>query len=88
VKGAPLRALLAPLPRRAPSWPERFALIANILETWRRYRSRTTYAIELAKVLDHLQPLAAAIDERPPFVGRPETIVGQVDRWAIALLEP
>lgn len=88
VKGGPLRALLAPLPKRAPSWPERFSLIANVLETWRRFGSRASYAIELVKVLDSLRPLAATIDERPPLTGRPPVILEQVDRWSAALLEP
>ncbi len=88
LKGAPLRALLAPLPRRTPSWPERFVLIAGVLETWRRFGPRASYAFELAKVLDKLRPLAAAIGEQPPIVGRPQAIVSQVTRWLKALLEP
>ena len=88
LKSSSLRALLAPLPRHAPSWPERFVLIANVLEAWRRFGLRASYAFELAKVLDKLRPLAATIEERPPIVGRPSTIVGQVTRWSSALLEP
>jgi len=88
IKGTSLRALLAPLPRQAPSWPERFVLIANVLETWRRFGLRASYPIELAKVLDKLRPLAATIEERPPIVGRPSVIVDQVTRWAAALLAP
>ncbi len=87
IKGAPLRALLAPLPKRAPSWPQRFALIANILETWRRFGTRASYGIELAKALDKLHPLAASIGERAPIVGRPQTIISNVDRWSSGLLE-
>ena len=88
LKGVPLRALLAPLPRRTPSWPERFVLIANVLEAWRRFGPRASYALELAKVLDKLRPLAAVIDERPPIVGRSSAIVSQVTLWSSALLEP
>lgn len=88
IKGAPLRALLAPLPKRTPSWPERFILIANVLEIWRRFGSRGSYAFELAKALDKLRPLAATIQEQPPIVGRPSTIVTQVTRWSRGLLQP
>jgi len=90
LKVAPLRALLAPLPKKAPSWPERFALVAAILESWRRSGARapSTYAIELAKVLDGLRPLAARIGMKPPIVGRPQAILAELARWSSALLDP
>lgn len=90
LKVAPLRALLAPLPEKTPSWPERFALVAAILETWRTFGARapTSYAIELAKVLDKLRPLAARLGEKPPIIGRPQVILAALERWASALLAP
>lgn len=90
LKVAPLRALLAPLPEKTPSWPERFALVAAILETWRTFGARapTTYAIELAKVLDKLRPLAARIGEKPPIIGRPQAILAALERWSSAMLAP
>ena len=87
VKDAPLRALLAPLPARMPRWVERFIVIANILETWRRLGTRVTYALEVARVLDGIRPIAAAAGERPPTVGRPSELLEHIDRWAIALLD-
>ena len=87
VSCGPLRSLLAPLPRHAPRWPERFALVASILETWRLFGSRATYTIEISKVLDQLSPLAATIGEKPPIIGRPKAILGQIERWSYALLE-
>lgn len=90
LKVAQLRTLLAPLPKKTPSWPERFALVAAILETWRRYgaRAASTYAIELAKVLDRLRPLAARLGTKPPIIGRPQTILAELARWSSALLDP
>lgn len=90
LKIAPLRALLAPLPKKTPSWPERFALVAAILETWRRFGTRapTSYAIELAKVLDKLRPLAARIGEKPPIIGRPQAILDDLERWSSSVLAP
>jgi len=90
LKVAPLRALLAPLPKQTPSWPERFALVAAVLETWRKFGTRapTSYAIELAKVLDKLRPLAARIGQKPPIIGRPQTILAELARWSSALLAP
>lgn len=87
IKEAPLRSLLAPLPKRMPSWTERFVIVANILETWTRLGARATYAIELSKVLDGLRHLAASIGQQPPTVGRPAQLLEQIDRWATALLE-
>jgi hypothetical protein len=84
---APLHALLAPLPKRVPRWPARFALSASILETWRVYGTRTSYAVELAKVLDRLSPLAAVIDEKPPIAGPSKTVLERLERWSIALLD-
>ncbi len=88
VKGAPLRSLLSPLPRRSPSWPERFVLVANVLEAWRQFGNRSSYPIELAKVLHKLRPVAAAIQEKPPIIGRPATIVADVERWSSRFLDP
>jgi hypothetical protein len=67
-------------------WTERFAIVASILEVWRALGSRVTYAIELAKVLDTVRPLAAAIGERPPMTGGRSNLVEHVERWAAALL--
>jgi hypothetical protein len=86
-KDAALRSLLAPLPMRMPRWAERFVLVANILETWRRLGTRATYALEVAKVLDGIRPIAAAAGEQPPTVGRPSELLERIDRWAIALLD-
>jgi hypothetical protein len=83
---APLRSLLAPLPRAMPRWAERFLIVATILEAWRAFGSRKTYAVELAKVLDGIRHLAAAAGERAPTAesGR---LVRIVDRWATRLME-
>lgn len=87
LKEGPLRSLLAPLPKRVPNWAERFIIVANILETWKRVGARSTYAIELSKVLDGLRSLAASIGQQPPIVGRPKRLLKQVDHWATELLE-
>jgi hypothetical protein len=88
LRGAPLRTLLAPLPKKMPSWPERFALVAAVLATWRRFGTRASYAIELAKVLNKLRPIAAAINEKPPIMDRPHNILSEVARWSSELLDP
>jgi hypothetical protein len=85
-KEAPLRSLLAPLPGTMPPWAERFSIVAAILEAWRAYGSRATYAVELAKVLDGVRHLAAAIGQRAP-TAEPSRLVRLVDRWATILLE-
>jgi hypothetical protein len=85
-RGAPLRALLAPVPSRMPPWAERFAIVARILEAFRRFGERATYAVELAKVLDGLGDLAAVVRPGPPRT-KPNRLVGVVDRWASGLLE-
>jgi hypothetical protein len=87
VKDEPLRSLLAPLPKRTPRWPERFALIASVLQAWQKFGARASYEIELAKVLAGLRPLAATIDEQPPVVGRPQAIRESVQRWTAKLLD-
>lgn len=87
LKEGPLRSLLAPLPKRMPSWTERFVIVANILETWTRFGTRATYAIELAKVLAGLRSLAASIGQQPPISGRPKLLLEQIDRWATELLD-
>ena len=61
--------------------------MANILETWRQFGQRATYAIELAKVLDGLRSVAASFGEQPPTIGRPSQILAEVEEWAIALLD-
>jgi hypothetical protein len=86
-KDAPLRSLLAPLPKRMPSWAERFVIVANILETWRRFGTRATYAIELAKVLDGIRPVIAAAGEQAPSTGRPRELLARIERWALTLLD-
>lgn len=58
----PLRSLLAPLPRAMPRWAERYSIVATILEAWRAFGSRKTYAVELAKVLDGIRHLAASAE--------------------------
>lgn len=87
---APLRALLGPWPKKVPRWPERLALVATVLEVWRQHGARapSTHAIELAKALDRLRPMAAAIEQSPPLNGRPPVILANVDRWARGLLDP
>jgi hypothetical protein len=85
-RGEPLRALLAPLPRRAPPWAERFAIAARILEAWRTFGERSSYAVELAKVLDGLKDLAGAIGVSPPRA-RPKRLAGLVDHWVSELLD-
>jgi hypothetical protein len=82
----PLRSLLAPLPRRMPPWAERYAMVAAILEGWRKYGSRRTYAVELAKIVDGLRDLAAAAGHRLPLA-EPARLVSVVDRWANSLLD-
>ena len=84
-KEAPLRSLLAPLPRRMPPWAERFAIVATILDGWRKFGSRGTYVVELAKILDGLRHLAGTISERPPLA-EPHRLVRAVERWATGLL--
>lgn len=87
VKDAPLRSLLAPLPKRMPKWAERFVIVANILETWNLVGTRATYAIELAKVLDRIKPLIADAGEIAPLVGRPPELLARIERWALSLLD-
>jgi hypothetical protein len=87
IKEKPLRALLAPLPPGFPSWMLRFAIVAEILETWRRLRTRKTYAIELAKALDRIRPVISAAGEHAPLTGRPNEVVAQIERWALTLLD-
>ena len=83
-----LRSLLAPIPAPPPSWPRRLALIAITLETWRRFGARVTYGVELAKALDRARPLTIGNEhEQPPTVGRPATMVADIDAWAALLLE-
>lgn len=86
-KEAPLRSLLAPLPKRMPSWAERFVIVANILETWRRFGTRATYAIELAKVLERIRPVIAAAGELAPSTGKPPELLARIERWATSLLD-
>lgn len=85
-RGGPLRALLSPFPNRMPPWAERFAVVARILEAWRRFGKRPTYVVELAKVLDDLKDLAARAGTSPPRT-KPSRLVHTADRWASALLE-
>lgn len=85
---ATLRALLQPMPKRAPSWSVRFGLVALCLETWRSVGARSTYAVELVKVLDKVRPWADATEPMPRFVGRASTVLIEAERWAMTLLEP
>ena len=85
-KEAPLRSLLEPLPTAMPRWAERFAIVSTILTTWRAFGSRATYAVELAKVLDGVQHLAASVGQRLP-TAEPSRLVRLVDRWATTLLD-
>lgn len=87
VKEVGLRSMLSPLPARMPNWVDRFAIIANVLGAWRAYGARASYAIELAKVLDELRPMAAAAGERPPLQGKPPELIARIERWALALLQ-
>lgn len=87
VKEVGLHSLLSPLPTRMPKWAERFTIIANILNAWRQYGTRASYAIELAKVLDGIRHVAAAVGKRPPTTGRPPELLGRIERWALALLQ-
>jgi hypothetical protein len=87
-KHGPLRALLEPIPPTPPSWARRLALIAIVLDTWRGFRQRRTYAVELAKALEGARPLTVGIEhEQPPIVGRPRTLVDDVGAWATRLLD-
>ena len=86
-KEAQLRSLLAPLPKRMPGWAERFAIVATVLETWRQFGARASYAIELAKVLDRIQPVVAAAGETAPLTGRPSELRARIERWAASLLD-
>lgn len=86
-KDAALRSLLAPLPKRMPSWIERFIIIATILNTFNRFGKRATYGIELAKALDEIRSTIAAADERAPIAGTPHELLSRIERWAIALLD-
>lgn len=86
IKGAPLRALLAPLPQSFPQWTERFAIVAHVLEAWRRFGSRATYALELAKIIDGLRPLSTALGERPPTTGHPSQVLDRLEGWTLRLL--
>lgn len=86
-KDATLRSLLAPLPKRMPSWTERFIIVATILETYNRFGKRATYGIELAKALDQIRPTIAAADEQAPIIGRPDELRARIERWAIGLLD-
>lgn len=90
IKEAPLRSLLAPLPTKLPRWIERLALVAALLSTWRRMpnHAASSYAVELAKVLDRLRPLAAALGENPPTTGRPSVLLDEIATWSQALLDP
>ncbi len=86
-KDAALRSLLAPLPKRMPSWTERFIIVATILETANRFGKRATYGIELAKALDQIRPTIAAAGEQAPIIGRPDDLRARIERWAIELLD-
>lgn len=86
-KEAPLRSLLAPLPKRMPSWVDRFVIVATILETSNRFGKRATYGIELAKALDQIRSRIAAAEEQAPTTGRPPELAARIERWAIALLD-
>ncbi|HUQ98147.1 MAG TPA: hypothetical protein VM166_01755 [Gemmatimonadaceae bacterium] len=86
-KEGPLRSLLAPLPPRMPQWAERFAIVATILEKWRQFGKRATYAVELAKALDQIRSTIAQAGELAPISGKPSQVLGRVERWAISLLD-
>lgn len=90
IQEAPLRSLLAPLPTKLPRWIERLVLVAALLSTWRRMpnHAASSYAVELAKVLHQLRPLAAVLGENPPTTGRPSVLLEQIATWSQALLEP
>jgi hypothetical protein len=90
IKEAPLRSLLAPLPTKLPRWIERLVLVAALLAAWRRMSNHaaSSYAIELAKVLHQLRPLAAVLGENPPTTGRPPALLDEIATWSQALLDP
>lgn len=90
IQEAPLRSLLAPLPTQLPRWIERLVLVAALLSTWRRMPNHavSSYAVELAKVLDKLRPLAAALGENPPTTGRPSILLEKIATWSQSLLDP
>lgn len=90
IKEAPLRSLLAPLPTRLPRWVERFALVAALLGAWMRMPAHapSSRAIELAKLLDQLRPLAAALGKTPPTTGRPSVLLDAITAWGQTLLDP
>lgn len=86
-KEAALRSLLAPLPKRMPSWVERFVIVATILETSNRFGKRATYGVELAKALEQIRSTIAAVDEEAPVTGRPAELAARIERWAVELLD-
>lgn len=90
IKEAPVRSLLAPLPTKLPRWIERLVLVAALLSAWRRMpnHAASSYAVELAKVLHQLRPLAAALGENPPTTGRPSVLLKEIAAWSQALLDP
>lgn len=90
IQEAPLHSLLAPLPTRLPRWIERLVLVAALLSASRRMpdHAASSYAVELAKVLDRLRPLAATLGENPPTTGRPTVLLEEIATWSQALLDP
>jgi hypothetical protein len=90
IQEAPIRSLLAPLPSKLPRWIERLVLVAALLSTWRRMpnHAASSYAVELAKVLHQLRPLAATLGETPPTTGRPSVLLEKIATWSQALLDP
>ena len=87
VRGEALRGLLDPIPYAAVDWSERFASVALILQTWRRYGTRATYGIELMKVLAATPSLRRRSVRLPRLAGRPPEIVLAVEQWALGLLD-
>jgi hypothetical protein len=65
-------------------------LVAALLSTWQRMldHAASSYAVELAKVLHQLRPLAAALGENPPTTGRPSVLLEEIATWSQALLDP
>jgi hypothetical protein len=89
VRGKELRGLLAPLPARTRSWPQRLALVAAVLATTRRHEkhARTTQAIELVKVLDRMRACAASVGVAAPITGHSHGVLERVSAWAMTLLD-
>lgn len=81
-----LADLLAPIPKRIPSWLERFAIVAAVLAAARTATSPVSHAVELNHVLDRVAPLVQSLSLKAPIARGPDAVIAAVDRWANDLL--